>query len=377
MGKGSAPKPPNYGPLADALTKTAEEASKAAQDQLALQKEQFAYFKDQGVKSADLTDQIVSKYLEQTDFSFANAQKDRARYEQTFQPVEDKYVADSMVRGSEADQTAARGRAVADVGMQFDAARDANLRELEGYGINPAATRFQALDLGTRIEEAKAKAAASNVAALRERDSGDAMRLNAVNIGKGYPGQVVASTGAGTQVGNSAVGNQNSTVGTMGATQGTAPQYGSLGASYYNTASSGYGGAAGVLDTGYQNKMTAYNSTTGIGDILGLAAGIGAKAYFAAEGGAIPDGATPGGRVPMGASPTGGAVEDDVDAKLTAGEFVIPKDVVMWEGEKSLQKLIQKAREAKAGPENAKPEVKQGVTGPALFQSRPGALPVG
>jgi hypothetical protein len=45
---------------------------------------------------------------------------------------------------------------------------------------------------------------------------------------------------------------------------------------------------------------------------------------------------------------------------LTVGEFIVPKDVVSWNGEKFFQDLIAKSRKAKEGAQ-AKPEV-----GPAI-----------
>jgi len=36
---------------------------------------------------------------------------------------------------------------------------------------------------------------------------------------------------------------------------------------------------------------------------------------------------------------------DDVDARLNAGEFVIPKDVATWKGKEFFYKLIKQARE--------------------------------
>jgi hypothetical protein len=48
--------------------------------------------------------------------------------------------------------------------------------------------------------------------------------------------------------------------------------------------------------------------------------------------------------VPPEASPSGGAAVDDVTAQVSAGEFVVPKDVTAWYGEKYMQGLIDKAR---------------------------------
>jgi hypothetical protein len=79
---------------------------------------------------------------------------------------------------------------------------------------------------------------------------------------------------------------------------------------------------------------------------------------------------TDGGGVPYSASPSRGAVEDDVpattdtgqDLRLNAGEFVIPKDVSHWVGQRSLQALIDKSRKEKAGA-TAKPELKPAAAG--------------
>lgn len=54
--------------------------------------------------------------------------------------------------------------------------------------------------------------------------------------------------------------------------------------------------------------------------------------------------------VPPEASPSGGQNVDDVHAMVSEGEFVMPKDVTAWYGEKFMQNLINKARKESAGP---------------------------
>ena len=83
--------------------------------------------------------------------------------------------------------------------------------------------------------------------------------------------------------------------------------------------------------------------------------GSGAGAGFARGGGVnmqpgqspipIPAGGTPGGPIPTHASPSMGAATDDVPSMLTAGEFVIPKDVAQWKGHEHFVKAIDKARQ--------------------------------
>jgi hypothetical protein len=65
-------------------------------------------------------------------------------------------------------------------------------------------------------------------------------------------------------------------------------------------------------------------------------------------GGSMPDDATTGGFVSNELSPSDGARVDDVDARLNAGEFVIPKDVSEWMGQKYFYDLMAKARKMRA-----------------------------
>ena len=89
--------------------------------------------------------------------------------------------------------------------------------------------------------------------------------------------------------------------------------------------------------------------------VLSPAGGSLLGSWFSAEGGQIPEG-EPGMHIPDEASPSRGSAIDDVPARVTPGEFIVPKDTVQWVGEKHLQKLIQKSREEKAQAQ-ARPRV--------------------
>ena len=75
-----------------------------------------------------------------------------------------------------------------------------------------------------------------------------------------------------------------------------------------------------------------------------------------------------GNMVPPEASPSGGAKVDDVHAMVSEGEFVMPKDVTSWFGEKFMQNLIKKARDEMAGP---KAEGEEGPPMQAMALSPP------
>src|SRR5262245_66320518 len=82
-GKGDAPEPPDYGPLAAASEKSAEYSYKTAQEQMAWAKQVYADNKIIG-------DQIIKFAMGQMDKQAAWADADRKRYEDIYQPLEEK-----------------------------------------------------------------------------------------------------------------------------------------------------------------------------------------------------------------------------------------------------------------------------------------------
>jgi hypothetical protein len=91
----------------------------------------------------------------------------------------------------------------------------------------------------------------------------------------------------------------------------------------------------------------------------------------------MPPGATPGGPIPYGASPSMGQREDDVPAMLTAGEFVIPKDVMAWKGQEFFAGILDKSRKAQAqfdGRDDVGGEPTNAIPQQPTFISRPGMM---
>lgn len=341
--------------VAQASKEAAELNFKLGQDQLAWAKEQFA-------SNKGVTDKVVDKLLEQQDFNQNAAKESYQRYKDVYQPAQDRYLADAEAYDTQARRDQARGGAQAAVGEQFAAARDAATRQLESFGVNPASTRFAALDIGTRAKEAAAKAAAGNQADLNTEATGLALRTNAINMGNGLPGQALGYGGQGQSAGQGAVNSGNATTAT-GSSSMTAPS------AYTGAGTAAIGQWGNTLNQGYQNELNAWkanqSASSGIGSLLGGAVGLGmstipggslfGKMFGFAEGGAVPD----------SMSPSGGAMTDDIPAigptgqpniRLNGGEFVMPKEAVSWYGEKHLQNLIQKARDEKARA-GAKPAI--------------------
>ncbi len=79
-----------------------------------------------------------------------------------------------------------------------------------------------------------------------------------------------------------------------------------------------------------------------------------------------------GGPVPRGASPSRGRRTDDVSARLNAGEYVIPKDVVAHKGTHFFNSLIDKSRRLRTGMGGPRPgaKMKPALPGRPNFVSR-------
>lgn len=449
-GGSSAPPPPDYSGVANASRESAKEYAAIMREQLAWAKEQYA-------DNKAFADDVKDVFASDMKFNSETARKDRARYEEFYQPLENDLVDDAKSYATDERKSLERGRNMGVVAQQFDTAGEAAKRQLESFGIDPSATRYAALDLGVKTQKAAAMAASANQSDVMVDDRARALRSEAINTGKGYPGQIAGQFGSSTAGGSAGVGAQNSTYSAAAPALGNPAAFGSL----QNQAIGQWGR---TITDGYGAQMAQFNAnnsqSSGIGSALGSLAGIaggmmmmsderakdniepvgetydgqkiikynlkgdpktqiglsaqetakrhpeavargrdgllrvdydralptegtrGGNRY--AEGGAVasyldeyPDeegaqgGYTDmdGGTVPAGMSPSGGRAIDDVPAQtlgpqgqrgpmaaINVGEFIFPEDVTRWYGEEKLQKLIEKARQAKQQAP-AKPEM--------------------
>lgn len=379
MGKKDAPPPPDYTPLAQASQAQVDLArdqmkvnSAQADRQFGLQQNALDWAKGEFAKNDATTDKVTQAQLDAQNFAMENARKAQSRYESIYQPLEDQAVQTAKNYDSPENERLQAGAAQATVAQQFGQARVAAAQNLESFGIDPSATRYAALDVGGRIAQAAASAAAGNQSVQQTQATARALQANAINVGRGLASDVNAGTNTSVNAGSSAVNAGNQTANTGGNIMGTSTQYGALGSGLYgnatgalNAGTNAIGTWGSTLNNGYNAQLGAFNAqqnaSSGIGSALGLAASF------------IP-GLAEGGAVPASASPTRGKAVDDVPARLTPGEFVIPKDVVAWKGEEHFQKFIQKSREDRKANSPAQPKAMAVPAQPAVFSSR--ALPV-
>lgn len=383
MGKGSkTPKAPEYDKQSRAANRAAKRSEKAAAKQDRRSDQQYSTFKKQAVKDRKVVNKTNKnlKGIATDNTKFASGLQDR--YKDVYQPLEDELIQEYKDYASPERYDLNRGRAMAAVGNTYSAARQDAQRKLESYGINPAATRYAALDIGLRAQEAAAKAAAANQADLETENVKRGLRTEALKYGSQYPGWADTANDTAIVADQAQVANTLDATKTAAATQGTGTDWAAAANDTTRTGIAGTTADANIQSQGFKDQLAAnqaeQESSSGWGDALGLAAGIGAKAFLgptapwtlaAAKGGAIPH----PGAVPPSASPSGGEQTDDVNARLNAGEFVVPEDVTRWFGEKHFQNMIQKARKEKQGA-GAKPSVKPAIPGPTNYAS-PGAIP--
>ena len=130
-----------------------------------------------------------------TDQQLANAQSDRARYENIYQPVEDQFVSTAQTGTRRRVRSSRRRRPR----RMWRPSSTRSARRHWARWSAPAwtdQTRFGALDLGTRCPRPRRWRRPVRSRGARPRRSGLSLQGEAINIGKGYPGQVSNPYGA-------------------------------------------------------------------------------------------------------------------------------------------------------------------------------------
>ncbi len=265
--------------------------------------------------------------------AFANQM--RKRYLAKGVPLEDQYA--RKLRDWDTPQRRAEAAAQArqDVGATFEAQRENQMRQLESYGIDPSQVRAASLDQRLRTQQALGQATASTQARRQIEKEGVAMMGEAVNIYKGLPATSAAALGAGAATSASLLN------GTGAAAQLGMQAYG-LGAGMLAQNNKMATDAYGTANDIYGNQLQGWEVQMA-NSPLNTAAGL--FGTFLGAGGGIP-GFSEGGYVHPDMSPTKGAIPDDVPAMVSAGEVILPDEVVRYHGLKTLNKLADEARQA-------------------------------
>ena len=375
-------------------------SAQAAQTAYQLGTQQLQWAQTQWNQEQPMIQQVVGADVAAQQQQNAFATQQEQLYKGTYQPLEQSYAQQAQQWASPGQQAINAGAAETNVAEASDAARNSAQQQLESFGVNPGSTRYAGLDIGSRTQQAAAQAGAGTTATQATLLQGLGLEAGVVNTGRGLPNTTSSLTATGTGAGSAATGASSANL-AAGSSALTAPSnWFNTGAANMNTyvnAVNGYnqsqlgyaqvgamqgmgmgalaGGILGMLESGGPTDPRTF--TPGVIPPSGNPGNVTRSPGATITSSVPPPGGTPGGAIPAHASASGGAQTDDVPARLTVGEFVIPKDVVDWEGQKTFYNMIDKTRATAA-------EAKQrtdigGQTGTAIpapptFVSHPRAV---
>jgi hypothetical protein len=245
---------------APAYSQASADAAKAYTD---LAKDQFDWSKDIFNEIWPQSKDYLNNEIKASEDSTTNAEEDRSFYKDTYKPIETDYAKQAKDYNSKERSDENASAAMADVASDYEASRKSYESNLESYGIDPSQTRYAALDLGSRVSEAAASAAAGTKSKLNTEATGLGLESSAINIGRGYSADVNAAYNTGASTGSSGVSSANSTSSTGASTQGSAKDYGALGLTGYSNASTGSNQTSDI------NYKYSSNTSSGIGSLIG------------------------------------------------------------------------------------------------------------
>lgn len=338
MGKKSPPAAPDLKPLTDAQMKIAAMADELAREQLQLSREQYDWFKTQGMEELALARQQADRTFGLQERALASdeearrvgtqvsqaqlglmeqarefAERDRARYEETFLPMQDRFIDEANAYDTPERREAEAARALADVQAQAEAQRAGAEARLSGMGIDPSQFRSGTVAAMMGASTAAAGALQANNARTAIEDKGRALRADALNLGMGLPAQAAQGMGMSSAAGGAAVGAAQAGQGaTLGALQmgaglgqsalsmrsgalnnmagwtGSPMQWAQQGNSTMGMASNSYMNAGSLMNSSFQNQMQRHQAVQAARDsTMNMIGGIAGAAMAFAEGGSV------------------------------------------------------------------------------------------
>ena len=341
MGKKSPPpKAPDLTPVTNAQLQIAKDSNELAREYLGMSREQFAWMQENAKEELALAREQATKLMEYQDKVFASDQEakdfarqvgqtqidamkqqmgyaaaDRKRWEETFLPMQDRYIAEANAYDTPERREAEASRAGVDIQRQAEAARANADQRLRSMGLDPSQMRSATLLDTQNTALAAQQAAAMNNARQNVEDRGRAMRADALNVGSGLPAQALAGYAGATNSGQGALqagqAGQNAQLGAISGGAGLAGtalgfrsnalnnvaqltgspmQWAQMGGGMMGQAMSGYGNAANTMSQGFNNQMASWKagqeqsqqSFNNVMSVAGLAAGM-----MMAEGGEV------------------------------------------------------------------------------------------
>lgn len=310
-GKGSAPDAPDYSQMAKATERSAELAKEAADNDLKFRYQVYNDNLPRVQQLMDMANQVSGKQSSILDQSMAIADQNNKYYNNTFQPIEQQTVMDSMGSQYLSDvdrqqltnimngtaglsganrtlvmdniarnaQNGAANQAMLTAGAQANSAYSQQAQNLARMGLDPSRLASAAASLAQNQTLNSTNAANQARSGAFAQQQG--LRGGVANFGRNMPNTAAQSYGLANQAGNSAVGNMNT--GAMGGLPYA--NYVSGGAAnQINAAGIGVQGQLGVgnlMNQGYNTQMNAYlNQDNFLGGLMGMGTSLGSAAIL-------------------------------------------------------------------------------------------------
>jgi hypothetical protein len=200
-----------------------------------------------------------SKQNDAISQDYWNYQKD------TFRPLEEGIVDAASKYDTTARRDEKAAGAVADVGMQAELARQAQVRQQQRMGVNPSSGKTLAMQSQMGLSEAAMKAGAANTARDKVELMGNAMKMDAASLGRGLAANQATSAGVALNAGNSAVGNAGTPLAQAQAATSMMGQGFNTAISGNNSAGSLYGTAANIQQQANNSSMEMFGTLAGAG----------------------------------------------------------------------------------------------------------------
>lgn len=240
MGKQSTAKNDPMVGLASIMQAQAAQAQvQLGQDMFAFSKEQFGIANERQKGIDDLTKQVTDQQIRSMTNLNDWGEKDRARWEEKFLPLQDKFIDKAQNWDSAGKQSEAAAEAKADVANNYALQQQQTDRAMAAQGVRPDSGQYAGITRANATQAALTGAGAQNMARKQLRNEAMALQGDALNIGSNLPSQAGSFLGGGMQSGNSAVGNNINNQNSWRA----------------NT---------GIMNTGFEGAMTGWNNAANI-----------------------------------------------------------------------------------------------------------------
>lgn len=333
-----APKPPDTSRYSQGMENMSQQMQTWAADMYSRGQQEWQQL-------SDWSGQVMGMTLPAMEDSFSWAKEQRDRFDEHVMPQMQSLFSEAELYASKAEEDRQRGAAIQDVKSASEAQREAQQRQLEGYGIDPSETRYAALDKQAGVAEAAMSALAANQAGERTKQIGRDLRSEAIGVGSQFLSDAAQSYQTGSYMGASGLGSASgATSAGVGASGAALP--------YMSGAVTSLDRGAGIVDQGYQRELDYAQDARdaeaadasgwgGIGSMVGAGMsfipGLGTLGKVA-SGALSNTRAADGGPV----SAPGGPTDDAGALAISDGEYIIPADVVRKLGTNHFDKMIEK-----------------------------------